>query len=189
MLASEASFLSDYTCMGSCLGKRGSGFTVQGRTFDKLKCPQLTGTGLDVKSDRPAGEFRNAVAFFPAHQRGEPVVTLDELLELLRLHRRLTGGLVREVKMRHLPSDCLIPPDEFRQMVAFEQHTLALHRKAEKKRNYPGYGSLRSLSPKRRGRMLELLESLVSSMDELGKHIHGWVDRAAREAERYSPRA
>jgi hypothetical protein len=83
--------------------------------------------------------------------------------------------------MRHLPADTLIPPGDFRKLVASEKDALTLHKQAQKKRNYPGYDSLRSLSPDERARMLELLRGLISRMDELAKHVHVWADRAVRE--------
>lgn len=111
----------------------------------------------------------------------EPVVTSEELLELLQTQRQLTKDLVCEIKMRHLPADCLIPPADFRKLVVSEKDAFTLHKQAQKKRNYPGYDSLRSLSPDKRARMLELLKGLISRTDELAKHVHVWADRAVRE--------
>lgn len=105
----------------------------------------------------------------------------DELLKLLQVDRQLTDDLKHEIKMRHVPENCLISPAQFKDLVDSEQDALNFHEKAEKKRGYPGYESLLTLSPDTRVRMLDLLRKLISNMDELAKHVHGWVDRAARE--------
>ena len=111
----------------------------------------------------------------------DPRVTSEELIELLRVHRQLSADLVREIKMRHYPVGNLMSPTDFRQLAGAEERARALHAQAAKKREYPGYESLHNLSSDRRRRMLELLRGLVSGMDELGKHVLGWVDRAVRE--------
>jgi very-short-patch-repair endonuclease len=108
-------------------------------------------------------------------------VTSDELLELRQVHSRLTESLVCEIKKRHLPLERLISLPEFRKLAAAEQRALALHEETAKKREYPGYESLQSMSEDSRARMLELLRCLANSRDELGKHVHAWVDRAACE--------
>ena len=108
-------------------------------------------------------------------------VNPDELIELLRIYRQLTNDVKREIRMRHVPGNCLISPAEFREMVDTERSVLSSYEKAEKKRGYSGYESLRRLSSDTRAFMLDLLRNLISSMDELAKHVHGWVDRAARE--------
>lgn len=108
-------------------------------------------------------------------------VTSDELLELLKVDRQLTDDLEREIRMRHVPENCLISPAEFKELVDSERDILNSHERAERKRGYPGYESLLTLSPNTRARMLDLLRKLIGNMDELAKHVHGWVDRAARE--------
>lgn len=108
-------------------------------------------------------------------------ITTSVLIELLETDRMMTDDLKREIKMRHLPSDNLIPPSQFKVLSDSEREALDFHAGIEHKRNYPGYESLKELSPETRVLLLDLSKSLVSCRDELSKHIHGWVDRAARE--------
>ncbi|MFH1699802.1 MAG: AAA domain-containing protein [Candidatus Zixiibacteriota bacterium] len=108
-------------------------------------------------------------------------ITTSVLIELLETDRMMTDDLKREIKMRHLTMDDLIPPSQFTVLSDSEKEALDFHAGIEHKRNYPGYESLKGLSPKTRMRLLDLSKSLVSCMDELAKHIHSWVDRAARE--------
>ncbi len=111
----------------------------------------------------------------------EPPVTPDELLELRRVDTAVTDDLIREIGMRHLPPDCLIPSDAFRQLIASEKHALRLQERTQEKPAYLGYQALRCLSSERRAKLLDILRSQVKSMDELGRHVYGWADRAARE--------
>ncbi len=108
-------------------------------------------------------------------------LTTSVLIELLETDRMMTNDLKREIKMRHMPADNLIPPSQFKALSDSEKEALDFHAGIEHKRNYPGYESLKGLGPETRVRLLGLSRSLVSRMDELAKHIHGWVDRAARE--------
>lgn len=115
----------------------------------------------------------------PADKKSQ--VTVDELRNMYNIFSQLTKGLQQEIKMRHLQVDKLIAPDRFKKLVESERRALARHERGDKKRNYPGYEALKSLSPDKRAHMLNMLKSLVSRLDQLSKHVHGWAERAARE--------
>jgi very-short-patch-repair endonuclease len=115
------------------------------------------------------------------HAEKEPRVTPDELVEMLRNHRKITQELLREIKLRHLPKEKLIRPAEFKNLVYREKRALAQYQGSIEKRNYPGYKALWELSPDKRVQMLGLLKSLVSRIDQLSKNVHAWADRAASE--------
>jgi len=111
----------------------------------------------------------------------EPKVVSDELLELLKFDRKLTDNLEREIKMTQVPVDYLISPVQFKELVDSEREAIAFREKAVHNRSYPGFKSLQGLSADVRANLLCKLKSIISRMDMLTKHIHAWVDRAARE--------
>ncbi|MBT3192547.1 MAG: hypothetical protein HN341_08325, partial [Verrucomicrobia bacterium] len=114
-------------------------------------------------------------------QDDQPAVTAEDLLDLVHVHRQLTDELLQEIQLRHFPSSQVIPPPEFQRLVADERAARLVQTSADVKRDYPGYDLLGTMKPASRVRVLELLNQLLTRLDQLSKHVHVWAARAARE--------
>jgi len=111
----------------------------------------------------------------------DPAVTADDLLAMVKIHRKLTPELVDQRKFRLFPLEQLIPPNEFCRLVDAEQKAARTHKEAQDKRSYPGYNQLSALDRAKRNKVKGILDGILATQDTLSKHFHSWAERAARE--------
>lgn len=112
----------------------------------------------------------------------ESEVTSEELLELLTIDRQLSSSEIKsEISRTRIPSDQLPSPEHFKKLTVVEKEAFESYKNTEYKREYTGYELLRVLPEETRKLVLHLLIDLISRMEGFSKHIHCWVDRAARE--------
>ena len=109
------------------------------------------------------------------------VVTSDELLQMVQIHRELTPEIVEQLKCPLFPLEELIQPKEFCRFVDAEQEADLAHKQAEDKRSYPGYAQLSTLGRDRRDLIKGIIEGILAAQDILSKHFHPWAERASRE--------
>lgn len=111
----------------------------------------------------------------------DPVVTADELLKMVQIHRKLTPEIVALRKYRLFPLEHLIQPNEFCRLIDDEQKADCVHKEAQGKRGYPGYAQLSGLDREKRDAVKGMIEGILLTQDALSRHFHSWAERASRE--------
>ena len=110
-----------------------------------------------------------------------PAVTADDLLAMVKIHRKLTPEIMDQRKYRLFPLEQLIPPNEFCRLVDAEQEADRAHKEKQDDREYPGYAQLCALDREKRNAVKGILEGNLATQDSLSKHFHSWAERASRE--------
>jgi len=111
----------------------------------------------------------------------DPAVTADDLLAMVKIHRKRTPEIADQLKYRLFPLVPLIHPNEFRRLVEAEQRAGCANKKAQYGRNYPGYAQLCALDREKRDAVKGILEGILATQDSLSRHFHSWAERASRE--------
>lgn len=111
----------------------------------------------------------------------DPVVTDDDLLKMVQIHRKRTPELDEQLKSRLFPLEQLIQPNEFCRLVEAEKKANLAHKEAQDKRSYPGYAHLSALDREKREAVKGMIEWILATQDTLSKHFHSWAERASRE--------
>lgn len=126
---------------------------------------------------------RNRFGWFADRPGGatEPTVTAHDLLEMVKIHRKLTPEIAEQRKYRLFPLEQLIQPGEFYRLVDAEQKAARAHKEAQDKRTYPGYAQLSALDRAKRNKVKGILDGILAMQDALSKHVYPWAARAARE--------
>lgn len=126
---------------------------------------------------------RDRFQWFADRPRDEidPVVTADDLLKMVQIHRKRTPELDEQLKSRLFPPEQLIQPNEFRRLVEAEKMANLAHKEAQDKRSYPGYAQLSALDREKREVVKGMIEGILATQDTLSKHFHSWAERASRE--------
>lgn len=126
---------------------------------------------------------RDRFQWFADRPRDEidPVVTADDLLKMVQIHRKRTSELDEQLKSRLFPLEQLIQPNEFCRVVEAEKKANLAHKEAQDKRTYPGYAQLAALDREKREAVKRMIEGILATQDTLSKHFHSWVERASRE--------
>jgi len=126
---------------------------------------------------------RDRFQWFADRPRDEvdPVVTTDDLLKMVQIHRKRTSELDEQLKFRLFPLEQLIQPNEFCRLVEAEEKANLAHEKAQDKRSYPGYAQLSALDREKREAVKGMIEAILATQDSLSKHFHSWAERVSRE--------
>jgi hypothetical protein len=111
----------------------------------------------------------------------DPAVTADDLLTMVKIHRKLTPEIKDQRKCRLFPLEQLILPNEFCRLVDAEQKADLAHKEAQDKLIYPGYAQLSALDREKRDAVKRMIEGIQATQDTLSKHFHPWAERASRE--------
>ena len=111
----------------------------------------------------------------------DPVVTSDDLLKMVQIHRKRAPELDEQLKCRLFQPEQLIQPNEFFRLVEAEKKANLAHKEAQDKRSYPGYAQLSALDRQKRETVKGIIERILTTQDTLSKHFHSWAERAARE--------
>ncbi len=111
----------------------------------------------------------------------DPTVTVDELLKMAQIRKKLTLEIVEQLKYHLFPLEQLIPPNEFCRLVDAEQKASLAHKEAQDKRSYPGYAQLSALDREKRDAVKGMIEVILATQDTLSRHFHSWVERVSRE--------
>jgi very-short-patch-repair endonuclease len=111
----------------------------------------------------------------------DPAVTADDLLAMVKIHRKLTPEIVDQRKYRLFPLEQVIPPNEFCRLVDAEKNADRAYIDAEDKRSYPSYVQLSALDREKRDAVKLMIEDILAKQDTLSKHFHSWAERASCE--------
>ncbi len=126
---------------------------------------------------------RDQFQWFADRPRDEidPVVTADDLLKMVQIHRKRTPELDEQLKSPLFPLERLILPNEFCRLVEAEKKANLAHEEAQDKRSYPGYAQLSDLDREKREAVKVMIEGIIATQDTLSKHFHSWAERTSRE--------